>query len=215
MPHPSVPGGGYRLGRLMRAPEMAKKKADSPVTRDKLLRAVENIPDGACLWTGHAVNPNNDFARGLCLHRSERMGKGQVVAEINASQFQRFSTVPGHDDYLLLTPRLYVSKDDINQSQRFPTVPDAERYTHVTSKFNPCYDIYFRLAWEHKTITFALGRMKKEIPVVEGTDWCWKPSGGKLLCQSMERLEQNFLDPFWNPIAVRIGRKVLGVRPVV
>ena len=97
---------------------MAKKKADSPVTRDKLLRAVENIPDGACLWTGHAVNPNNDFARGLCLHRSERMGKGQVVAEINASQFQRFSTVPGHDDYLLLTPRLYVSKDDINQSQR-------------------------------------------------------------------------------------------------
>ena len=36
-----------------------------------------------------------------------------------------------------------------------------------------------------------------------------------LRCQNMERLEQSFLDPFWNPIAVHIGRKALGIKPAV
>lgn len=199
----------------MRVPEMAKKKADGPVARDKLLRAVEDIPDGASLWTGHAINPDEDFTQGLCLNQSERMDKGRVLAEINASQFQAFPTVPGHDGCLLLNPRLYVWKDSINQSQRFPATPDAEHYTHVVDKNNPYHDIFFCLDRERKTITFALGCMKKEIPVVEGTNWCWKPTRKGVLCQSIDRLEKNFLTPFWNPIAVDVGRKVLGIKPII
>lgn len=57
--------------------------------------------------------------------------------------------------------------------------------------------------------------MKKEIPVVEGTEWCWKPTKKGILCQSMDRLEKNFLDPFWNSVAVHVGRKVLGVKPII
>lgn len=194
---------------------MAKKKADGPVTRDKLLRTMSNIPNSATLWTGHAVNPDEDFTRGLCLNHSERMDKGQVLAAINASPFQVFPTIPGHSGYLLLDPRLYVWKDSINQSQRFPVTPGAEHYTHVVDKCNPYYDIFFLLDRERKTITFALGHMKKEIPVVEGTEWCWKPTKKGILCQSMDRLEKNFLDPFWNSVAVHVGRKVLGVKPII
>ena len=194
---------------------MLKKKPPAPVTRAKLLSAIENIPDGASLWTGHAVNPDEDFTRGLRLNRSERMTKERVLAEIEASKFQAFPIMPEHDDYLLLNPRLYVWKDSINQSQRFPAAPDAERYTHVVDKGNPFHDIYFRLDWERRTITFALGLMKKEVPVIEGTEWCWKPTRKGILCQDIKKLEQNFLNPFWNPIAVNVGRSVLGVKPVV
>lgn len=194
---------------------MPKKKPPAPVTCAKLLSAMRNIPDDASLWTGHAVNPDEDFTRGLCLNRSERMTKKRVLAEIEASRFQAFPIMPDRDDYLLLNPRLYVWKDSINQSQRFPAVPDAERYTHVVDKGNPWYDIYFRLDRAKKTITFALGLMKKEVPVVEGTEWCWKPTRQGILCQDIDRLEKHFLDPFWNPIAVNVGRKVLGVKPAI
>ena len=47
------------------------------------------------------------------------------------------------------------------------------------------------------------------------TDWCWKPTRKGLLCQDIDCLERNFLDPFWNPIAVTIGRKVLNIKPAV
>lgn len=194
---------------------MAKKKADGSVTRDKLLRAMGNIPNSATLWTGHVINPDEDFTGGLCLNHSGRMDKGQVMAEINVSQFQTFPTIPEYDSHLLLNPRLYVWKDSINQSQRFPATPGAEHYTHVVDKCNSYYDIFFRLDRARKTITFALGNMKKEIPVVEGTEWCWKPTRKGILCQNIDRLEKNFLDPFWNPIAVDVGRKVLGIKPVI
>lgn len=194
---------------------MPKKKSSGVVTRNRLLNALENIPDDASLWTGSAVNRDEDFTHGLCLYHCERFSKAQVLAEIKASAFQAFPTVPGHDDYLLIAPRLYVWKDSINQSQRFPATPNAERYTHVVDKCNPYYDIFFRLNREQKTITFALGDTKKEIPVVEGTEWCWKPTRKGILCQNIDRLEKNFLDPFWNPIAVGVGRKVLGIKPIV
>lgn len=194
---------------------MPKKQPPAPVTRAKLLSAVENIPDEAPLWTGSPLFLEDDFMKGPCTVRCKLITKEQVLAEITVSQFETFPAFPERDDYLLLNPRLYVWKDSINQSQRFPAVPDAERYTHVVDKGNPWYDIYFRLNRAQKTVTFALGLMKKEVPVVEGTEWCWKPTRKGILCQDIDRLEKNFLDPFWNPIAVNVGRKVLGIKPVI
>ncbi len=194
---------------------MPKKKPPAPVARTKLLSAMRNIPEDAKLLVGIAVQENEDFLQGLCLNRSQFFTKAQVLGEISASSFQEFPSVPRHDDYLLITPGLYVWKQSINHSQQFPETPEPESYTHVADKGNPYYDIFFRLDRERKTITFALGDMKKEIPVIEHSGWCWKPSAKGLLCSDIDHLEQDFLDPFWNPIAVDIGRKVLDIKPAV
>ncbi len=195
---------------------MAKKNtAAAPVPRTRLLRAMENVPDDAPLWCGVAVNDGEDFLQGLCLHKSERSTKARVLAEIKASDFQEFPSDPEYGRYLLITPRLYIWRDDINRSQRFPATPEAEQYVHVQDKRNPYYDIYFRLDKKRKTITFALGGRKKELPVIEHSGWCWKPTKKGLFCSDMDALERDFLDPFWNPIAVDIGRKVLNIRSVV
>nr|WP_325178223.1 hypothetical protein [uncultured Oscillibacter sp.] len=183
--------------------------------RKRLLAAVENTPEDALFLAGLAVNEHEDFLKGLCLNRSRYFTRAQVLEQIERSAFQVFPAIPGFDDHLLLTPRLYVWKDSINRSQRFPATPEADTYTHVQGKSNPYYDIFFRMDTERKTIVFALGERKKEISVTEHTEWCWKLTRRDLRCQNMERLEQSFLDPFWNPIAVHIGRKALGIKPAV
>lgn len=194
---------------------MPKKKPEVPVTRERLLAAVENTPEDAMFLAGLAVNEHEDFLKGLCLNRSRYFTRAQVLEQIERSAFQVFPAIPGFDDHLLLTPRLYVWKDSINRSQRFPATLAADTYTHVQDKANPYYDIFFRMDKERKTVIFALGERKKEIPVTEHTEWCWKLTRRDLRCQNMERLEQSFLDPFWNPIAVHIGRKALGIKPAV
>ena len=195
---------------------MARKNAAvTPVSRARLLHAMENIPDDVNFLCRMAINDGEDFLKGLRLNRPLRLTKAQVLAEINASSFQAFPCIPGFEDQLLLTPRLYVWKESINRSQRFPATPGAERYTHVQDKGNPYYDIYFRLDRERKTIIFALGNKLKEVPVIEHTEWSWQPTREGLLCQDIDRLEQYFLDPHWNPIAVDIGRKVLKIKPII
>ena len=194
---------------------MSKKKPEVPVTRGRLLAAVENTPEDAMFLVGIAVNEHEDFLKDLCLHRFQHFSRAQVLEQIERSAFQVFPAIPGFDDHLLLTPRLYVWKDSINRSQRFPATLAADTYTHVQDKANPYYDIFFRMDKERKTVTFALGERKKEIPVTEHTEWCWKLTRRGLRCQNMERLEQSFLDPLWNPIAVHIGRKALGIKPAV
>ena len=165
---------------------MPKKKPGVPVMRERLLAAVENTPEDALFLAGLAVNEHEDFLKGLCLNRSRYFTRAQVLEQIERSAFQVFPAIPGFDDHLLLTPKLYVWKDSINRSQRFPATPEADTYTHV-----------------------------QEISVTEHTEWCWKLTRRDLRCQNMERLEQSFLDPFWNPIAVHIGRKALGIKPAV
>lgn len=194
---------------------MPKSKKKPPVARAKLLSAMQNIPEDAKLLVGIAVHENEDFLQGLCLNRSQFIPKAQILTEINASSFQEFPSIPGNEELLLITPRLYVWKNSINHSQRFPATPEAESFIHVVDKGNPYYDIFFRLDKERKKITFALGSMKKELPVIEYSGWCWKPTEKGLLCTNIDKLEKDFLDPFWNPIAVDVGRKVLKIKPAV
>ncbi len=194
---------------------MARMKPARPVARGQLLEAVRNVPEDARFLVGLAVNGHEDFLSGLCLNRSEFFTRAQILQQIADSDFQEFPTIPGFDSDLMLTPRLYVWKDSINQSQRFPATPQADTYTHVTDRCNPYHDIFFRLDRTQKTITFALGEKKKEIPVVEHTGWCWKPSKNGLLCQDMDLLERQFCGMDWNPIAVTIGRRVLRIKPAV
>lgn len=194
---------------------MPKKKPAEPVPRYRLLCAIQNTPEDARFLVGIAVHEHENFLNGLCLNRSQYLTRNQLSEQIASSDFQMFPSIPGFDDHLLINPGLYVWKDSINCSQCFPATPEAETYTHVVDSGNPYHDIFFHLDREQKTVTFALGDMKKILPVVEHTGWCWKPTRKGLLCQDIDRLEQNFLDPFWNPIAVTIGRKVLNIKPVI
>ena len=194
---------------------MPKKKTPDPVPRYKLLCAVQNTPEDARFLMGIAVNEHEDFLNDLCLNCSQYFTREQLLEQIEHSDFQMFPSIPGFDDHLLITPQLYVWKNSINGSQCFPATPEAETYTHVVDSGNPNHDIFFRMNREQKIITFALGDMKKSLPVIEHTEWCWKPTRKGLLCQDIDRLEQSFLDPFWNPIAVTIGRKVLNLKPAI
>lgn len=194
---------------------MPKKKPAEPVPRYRLLCAIQNTPEDAQFLTGVAVHEQENFLNGLCLNRSRYVTRQQLLEQIENSDFQMFPSIPEFDDHLLITPRLYVWKDSINQAQCFPHTPESDIYTHVVDKGNPYYDIFFRLDREQKTISFALGDMKKCLPVVEHTEWCWKPTRKGLLCQNIDRLEKDFLDPFWNPIAVAIGRKVPKIKPAI
>lgn len=194
---------------------MASKQKNTSITRSQLLCAMENVPEEATLWCSKAVNDGEDFLKGLCLNSSHRFTKAQVMAEINSSTFQEFPFLPGDNDYILLTPRLRIWRQSINQSQQFPAPPDAESYSYVQDRANPYYDIYFRIDREKQTITFALGDKKREIPLVISGSYVWKLTAKNLVCNGMDSLEKNFFDPFWNPIAVMIGRKVLKIKPVV
>lgn len=194
---------------------MPKKKPAEPVPRYRLLCAIQNTPEDARFLVGITVNEHEDFLTGLRLNRSQYVTKQQLLEQIENSDFQVFPSIPEFDGHLLINPRLYVWKGSINQSQCFPVTPEAETYTHIVDKGNPYYDIFFRLDKEQKIITFALGGIKKSLPVIEHTEWCWKPTRKGLLCQSIDRLEKDFLDPFWNPIAVAIGRKVLNIKPAI
>ena len=194
---------------------MAKKKQVEPVPRYQLLCAIQNTPEDARFLVGIAVNEHEDFLNGLCLNKSRHFTRSQLLDQVERSDFQMFPSILERDDHLLITPRLYAWKNSINHSQCFPATPEADTYTHVVDKCNPYYDIFFHRDRERKIITFARGDQKKSQPVVEHTDWCWKPTRKGLLCQDIDCLERNFLDPFWNPIAVTIGRKVLNIKPAV
>ena len=87
---------------------MSRKKTATPVTRRQLLAAVENTPEDAMFLAGLAVNEHDDFLKGLCLNRSRYFTRAQVLEQIERSAFQVFPAIPGFDDHLLLTPRLYV-----------------------------------------------------------------------------------------------------------
>lgn len=193
---------------------MSRKRMDH-VPRPALLSALQNVAEDAPLWIGTAVNEGESFLDGLKLNRSKKTTKVELLDAIQTSAFSEFPTIHGHDDRIVITPTLYVYKDTINESQVFPATPGAEGYTYVCSKFNPYHNIYFRLDWEKKTVTFALGNNKKEVPIVENSGYCWRPTRAGLQCMSIEMLERDFLDEFWNPIAVTIGRKILGIRQPV
>ncbi len=194
---------------------MPRKRSVSPVPRYQLILAVQNTPEDARFLTGAAVHEHEDFLNGLCMNRSQHITRQQLLEQIEASNFQMFPCVLEHDDCLLISPRLYVWKNSVNHSQCFPPTPEADTYTHIVDKCNPHYDIFFRLDRERKIITFALGGRKKSLPVIEHTGWCWKPTRKGLLCQDIERLNQDFCGADWNPIAVTVGRKVLAIKPAI
>lgn len=191
------------------------RKPKGPISREYLIRAVENTYDDAEFLIGQAVNDADSFFTGVCCNRSAFWSKGKVLAAIHDSPLEEFFSVPGNADDIVINEHLYIWRDSINKAQILPETIDVDGFTHVHEKRNPHYDIYFKFDHDQKKITFALGEHSKTLSVEEHTEWAWKPTRKSILCMNSEKLERDFLDDFWNPIAVRIGRKVLGIKNAV
>lgn len=123
--------------------------------------------------------------------------------------------MPDYQDRIVITPQLYVLKASINENQVMPATPEKESFEHCACRTNPHYDIYYRFDHKGKQLTFALGTKRRTVMVEENTGWSWKLTRRSILCMNSEKLERDFQDVFWNPIAVRIGRKVLGIQTVI
>lgn len=194
----------------------ARVRAMQPVARDDLLATIMNTYDDSRFLVGINVSDGESYLNGLTETKYERRTKNELLALVKESPFEVFPHLKGHErEDLVINPGLFVYKASINQSQVFESTPGAEEYEHCCYKVNVHYDVYFRFNHERKTVTFALGRRKKEVPLEEHSGWAWKYRRNILLCMSSEDLERTFRDPFWSGYMVTLGRRYLGIKPVI
>lgn len=191
------------------------KKAAGPVARDDLLQAISQTYDDSRFLIGTTDDPSINYLNGLARNRSVYIGKGQLLQALTESSWMQFPLMPGFMDRIVLSERMFVYKQDINHSQVMPSTPDVDGFTYCQDRFHPHYDIFYRFDHDAQQITFALGNRRKTLPLGEYSGWAWKLARDRLLCSSSHLLEQAFQDPFWNPIAVAIGRKALKIKPAI
>jgi len=193
---------------------MRKVKRTS-VGRQDLLRAIQNTYEDTRFLVGIGVAEDCDFFKGSQVNRSARYTKRELLEAIQNSSLQVFPTVPGFEDRIVISRNLYLGIRTVNESQIYPDTPDVDGFTHCICCYNAHYDIYYLFDHERKGITFALGDFRKTVPLVEHSGWSWKAMRNAVKCMSSDYLEQSFQDELWNPIAVRIGRYVLGIKPAI
>lgn len=192
-----------------------RKHERKPLTKPKLLRAVQGTYEDTQFLVGAVVDENADFLKGLVRNRSYHIGKKELLREIERSPFIEFPYIPGGHDLILISSRLYVWRDSINHSQTFPETLDVEDFEHCCDRANAHFDVFYRFEHEAGKITFALGDQRRELPIREYSGWAWNLGSTELLCNTISDLERNFRDKDWNPIAVHIGRKALKIKDIV
>ena len=187
-----------------------------PVPRNDLLAAIENTYDDARFLVGVNVSDGESYLDGLTTTRHERRTKGELLTLVEESPFETFPCLKGFEkEDIVINPSLIAYKGNIKQSQVFESTPGAEEYSHCCYEANAHYDVYFRFDHERKTVTFALGRRKKEVPLREHSGWAWKYGRSALSCMDSKDLERTYRDPFWSRHMVALGRKYLGIKPVI
>lgn len=186
------------------------------MTRVDLLAAILNTYDDSRFLIGINTSDGESFLNGSTATKHEWCTKDELLALVRESPLDAFPHLKDHEkEDLVISPSLYVYKANINQYQIFESTPNAAEYEHCCYGTNGHYDVYFRFAHERKTVTFALGCRKKEVPLDEHSGWSWKYRRNALLCMSSEDLERDFRDPFWSHRMVPLGRKYLGIKPVI
>jgi len=192
-----------------------RKEVEHPVMREQLIRAVLNTYGDAAFHVGIGVEPDCNFFAGLKCNSYAHYSRDQLLEAIQLSPLLSFPPMPDTLDKLVINEKLYLYKPSVNDAQVYTAPENADKYVHCVCRYNPHYDIYYLFDHERKRITFALGELQMEVPLVEYSGWAWKATRKYVKCVSSENLEQSFRDDFWNPIAVRIGRYVLGIKPVI
>ena len=183
--------------------------------RATLIAALKSCYPDARIRVGIGSNETINFFAGLANYRSADYSVEDTLAAICGSDLDVFPDMPDYQDRIVITPRLYLLKVSINENQVMPATPDKAGFEHCACQTNPHYDIYYRFDHKGKQLTFALGTKRRTVMVEENTGWSWKLTRRSILCMNSEKLERDFQDVFWNPIAVRIGRKVLGIQSVI
>ena len=183
--------------------------------RATLIAALKSCYPDARIRVGIGSNETINFFAGLANYRSADYSVEDTLAAICGSDLEVFPDLPDYQDRIVIAPRLYVLKASINENQVMPATPDKAGFEHCACQTNPHYDIYYRFDHKGKQLTFALGAKRRTVMVEENTGWAWKITRRSILCVNTEKLERDFQDVFWNPIAVRIGRKVLGIQTVI
>ena len=183
--------------------------------RAALIAALKSCYPDARIRVGIGSNETTNFFTGLASYRSADFSVNDTLAAICGSDLEVFPDLPDYQDRIVIAPRLYLLKASINENQVMPATPDKAGFEHCACQTNPHYDIYYRFDHKGKQLTFALGTKRRTVMVEENTGWSWKLTRRSILCMNSEKLERDFQDVFWNPIAVRIGRKVLGIQSVI
>lgn len=191
-----------------------KAKAPAPVSKARLLAAVENTYDDSRFLVGQRVDENGDFFKGICLTKSAFWRRNDLLDFIRSSPLENFPAMPDHPDLLVLSSTLNVWRDSIDNNQVYQTTPPPG-YHHVISRGNPHYDMYFQIDHVKKTISFCLGELTRTLILEEHTEYCWKPTRTHIYCGDSAWLERDFLDPFWSNVAVKIARQVLGIKQAI
>ena len=194
---------------------MANKKF-SPVAKRDLMTAIMNTYNDARFLVGVNVGDGKSYMDGLTTTKHEWRTKDELLALVKESPFDPFPCLKGFEkEDIIINPSLIAYKSCINQSQMFESTPGAEEYNHCCYEANAHYDVYFHFDHEKKTVVFALGSRKKEVPLREHTGWAWKYGKSVLSCMNSKDLERTFLDPFWSGRMIPLGRKYLGIKPVI
>ena len=183
--------------------------------RAALIAALKFCYPDARIRVGIGSNETINFFAGLASYRSADYSVEDTLAAICGSDLDVFPDMPDYQGRIVIAPRLYLLKASINENQVMPATPDKAGFEHCACQTNPHYDIYYRFDHKGKQLTFALGAKRRTVMVEENTGWAWKITRRSILCMSSEKLERDFQDVFWNPIAVRIGREVLGIQTVI
>ena len=183
--------------------------------RAALIAALKSCYPDARIRVGIGSNETINFFAGLANYRSADYSVEDTLTAICGSDLEVFPDLPDYQDRIVIAPRLYLLKASINENQVMPATPDKAGFEHCACQTNPHYDIYYRFNHKGKQLTFALGAKRRTVMVEENTGWVWKITRRSILCMSSEKLEQDFQDVLWNPIAVRIGREVLGIQTVI
>ena len=183
--------------------------------RATLIAALKSCYLDARIRVGIGSNETINFFAGLSSYRYADYSVEDTLDAICGSDLDVFPDMPDYQDRIVITPQLYVLKASINENQVMPATPDKDGFEYCAYSANPHYDIYYRFDHKGKQLTFALGMKRRTVMVEENTGWAWKLTRRSILCMTSEKLERDFQDVFWNPIAVRIGRKVLGIQTVI
>ena len=183
--------------------------------RATLIAALKSCYPDARIRVGIGSNETINFFGGLASYRSANYSVEDTLDAICGSDLDVFPDMPDYQDRIVITPQLYVLKASINENQVMPATPDKDGFEHCACRTNPHYDIYYRFDHKGKQLTFALGTKRRTVMLEENTGWSGKLTRRSILCVNTEKLERDFQDVFWNPIAVRIGREVLGIQTVI
>ena len=191
-----------------------KKKILPSLFKTALLQAVENTYDNSRFLMGYGLKDDCDFRNGLSLNRHDKVSKNELLELIRHEALDEIISIPDHVDSLVLTPKMYVFRDNINDNQVIRTSA-PEDYYHSVCKYNANLDVYIKLDKVKKTISFLLGDTEKTLALEEYSGFVSKPSGKRLMCVTADDLERHILDEFWNPRMIRIGRYILHIKPAV